>query len=483
MTSSMRSILVVDGNQHERDRLEAVLRKRIGCVVLGADTPEQALQVLGGQDVCIVISDLFLPEKTGLEFLQKVHRLNPETLTIAAVPEGNRGIVVEVLRYGVFSYINSPYDLEEAVIVAARGLAFQESQSQKVPRRARFRKSDGFNGIIGQSPKMLSLFNMVEKVAEDGESTVLVQGESGTGKELVARALHSLSPRMGKNFVPVNCAAIPEDLLESELFGYVKGAFTGANQSKMGRIQYADGGTLFLDEIGDMKPSLQAKLLRVLQEKEFEPVGGVKPVSVNVRVVAATHRNLEKAVAENVFREDLYYRLSVVPLNIPPLRDRCEDIPLLIEKFMRSFNRNKKIGLKGFEKEAIAALTSYPWPGNVRELENLIQRLVILHGGESAGLAELPEKYVAHLDIALPVAPVESEPQDPPALYPDPGVSWSEEGIDFNALVSDFEDRLILQALNITDGNKKEAARLLNLKRTTLLEKIKKKQLTGISAD
>ncbi len=340
-----------------------------------------------------------------------------------------------------------------------------------------FRKSDGFEGIIGSSLRMQKLFRIIDQVAEDGESTVLIQGESGTGKELVARAIHARGPRRERNFVPVNCAAIPDDLLESELFGYVKGAFTGATQNKMGRIQYAAGGTLFLDEIGDMKPALQAKLLRVLQEKEYEPVGGVKPIPVDVRIVAATHRDLEKLVAEGKFREDLYYRLSVIPLQIPPLRDRREDIPLLLESFTKVFNRGKKHPLAGFTEAAVQALLTYPWPGNVRELENLVQRMVVLHGGETVDLDDLPAKYTAHM-----TSPVDTrQRQDavdghlsPIALHE---AIWNGDGINFNDLVDGLERQLISQALARTGGNKKEAARLLNLKRTTLIEKIKKKQI------
>jgi transcriptional regulator with PAS, ATPase and Fis domain len=336
-----------------------------------------------------------------------------------------------------------------------------------------FRKSDGFEGIIGNSLKMQRLFKLIEKIADDGESTVLIQGESGTGKELVARAIHNRGPRNANNFVPINCAAIPDDLLESELFGYVKGAFTGAAQNKMGRIQYATGGTLFLDEIGDMKPSLQAKLLRVIQEKEYEPVGGVKPIPVDVRIVAATHRDLEQLVNEGLFREDLYYRLSVVPLNLPPLRDRREDISVLLEAFARSFNRGKKQTLNGFEEKALEALLSYSWPGNVRELENLIQRLVVLHGGEVVSFDDLPPKYTAHYMkpcTRTTRTAVSAEPATPISL-------WHDDGVNFNEIVDGIERQLISQALARTGGNKKEAARLLNLKRTTLIEKIKKKEM------
>ncbi len=335
---------------------------------------------------------------------------------------------------------------------------------------------------------MQRLFNLIGKLADDDIGTVLIHGESGTGKELVAKAIHAHSPRGGHHFVPVNCAAIPDDLLESELFGYIKGAFTGATGSKIGRIEYANGGTLFLDEIGDMKPVLQAKLLRVLQEREFEPVGGLKPIPVDVRVIAATHCNLEQMVADGRFREDLYYRLSVVPISIPPLRERTEDIPLLIEYFIKILGKNKKNPLLGFNRNALHSLANFSWRGNVRELENLVQHMTILHGGSLVSPNDLPEKYrnalppvPSNRQSSQPQPENDAPPPDQPFIFSSTSTRteeiWPESGIDFNALVNDFETQLIVQALKMTQGNKKEAARLLNLKRTTLLEKIKKKEL------
>lgn len=354
--------------------------------------------------------------------------------------------------------------------------------------------SDSFYGIIGRCECMRLLFKLIGKLAEDDLSTVLIQGESGTGKELVAKAIHAHSPRNCKNFVPVNCAAIPDDLLESELFGYTKGAFTGASGSKVGRIEYADGGSLFLDEIGDMKPTLQAKLLRVLQEREFEPVGGLKPIPVDVRVIAATHCNLEEMVSQGTFREDLYYRLSVIPVAIPPLRDRREDIPLLIDYFIKTIGKNRKKSLQGFDLAAMQTLRNYYWRGNVRELENLVLHMTILYGGASVSHTDLPEKYRNGMDDQA--GGIGSAQQNAaPSFQAQPNVSspeqlmlfsstaatpeelWTETGVDFNTLVNDFETQLIIQALKMTQGNKKEAAKILNLKRTTLLEKIKKKEL------
>ncbi len=467
MQDSLRSILLVSDDPSKREELAVLLRDRSDCLVLEAKTPAEALEIALNEEICVLLTDLFLPQKKGIELLKKIRNANPQVVTLTGVPADDRTGQVEALKAGAFFCINKPYNPEEVVLATSRAFSHYELLTDSEPRGRKIRKTEGFHGIIGNSSKMQHLFKCIEQIAKEGTASVLILGESGTGKELVARAVHAHGPRRGKNFVPVNCAAIPEDLLESELFGYVKGAFTGAAQSKMGRIQYSNGGTLFLDEIGDMKPSLQAKLLRVIQEKEFEPVGGIKPVSVDMRIVAATHRNLEKAVEDGLFREDLYYRLNVVPVTIPPLRERKEDVPLLIERFIAIVNRNKKQGLKGFSPTAIEALLSYPWPGNVRELENLVQRMAIFHAGNNVGLKDLPEKYQQGR---------KEEPQDDMIDFADEQVTFNSEGIDFNSTVSRFENKLIHHALTLTGGNKREAAKLLNLKRTTLIEKIKRKK-------
>jgi DNA-binding NtrC family response regulator len=468
MFYSLRSVLLVNDNEVERNQLAGALRKAIDCTVLEADSPAQALEILAEEDVSILLTNLFPPDNAGLQLLQDTAKLNAQVVVMVGVPATDRQMALEVLKCGAFFSLNMPYCQEEVIIAASRALQFHDLMTKGEVRGRKLRKSDGFHGIIGQSTRMRKLFGYIEKLASEGDTSVLILGESGTGKELVARAIHAHGPRSQKNFVPVNCAAIPEDLLESELFGYVKGAFTGANQAKMGRVQYADGGTLFLDEIGDMKPALQAKLLRVLQEKEYEPVGGIKPVPVDVRILAATHRDLEKAVAEGTFREDLYYRLNVIPLRIPPLRERRDDIPLLIERFITIFNRKKKQGFHGFEHNALEALLRYPWPGNVRELENLIQRMAIFFPGQKVALDDLPEKY---RPADYQAAPQEEADASGPSLVLD------DNGIDFNRVVNHFENQLIQQALDLTAGNKREAARLLNLKRTTLIEKLKRKNL------
>jgi DNA-binding NtrC family response regulator len=465
MNEKLRSVLLVEASALQREELAGRLRKEIDCVVHAVGSADEAVEILAGGEVCVLIIGLDLALYEGLPLHKFVMSHHSQVLVLPVVPLGNQQKIAEVLQSGAYSYINAPYNFTEAVIVTARTLYFYDLLFHQEKRGAKVRKSDGFYGIIGKSRQMEEIYDLIGKLAEDS-STVLIQGESGTGKELVARALHTHSHRSLKNFVPINCAAIPEDLLESELFGYRKGAFTGALLTKIGHIQYADGGTLFLDEIGDMQPNLQAKLLRVIQDRTFVPVGGLEPVPVDVRIIAATHRDLEAQVAAGQFREDLYYRLSVIPLIMPPLRERQGDIPLLLDKFTQIFNRNRTSRLQGFTPEALAALRLYPWPGNVRELENLVQRLVVLHGGRTVGLNELPAKYLPpQTPLLSAAAPTLTE------------IDFGAEGIDFDAAIRDLEEKLILKALQVTDGNKKEAARLLHLNRTTLLEKIKKKGL------
>jgi transcriptional regulator with PAS, ATPase and Fis domain len=309
--------------------------------------------------------------------------------------------------------------------------------------------------IIGSSPSLNEVFRLIGKVS-DSDSTILIRGESGTGKELIAKMVHRQSHRALKSFIAVNCGALPEGLLESELFGHVKGAFTGALYSRKGRFELADQGTIFLDEVGDMSPRLQIKLLRVLQEQVFEPVGMSQSVKVNVRIISATHQDLEKAVEEKIFREDLYYRLNVIPIVMPPLRDRVLDIPLLSEHFLKKFNRQKRKKVAGFSVETMNILCKYLWPGNVRELENLIERLVILKGEGTILDCDLPTRYLtprsANHSLILPC-----------------------DGIDLNRAIDEMEGDLIDQALMRTGGNRNKAASLLRLKRTTLVEKLKRR--------
>ena len=344
-------------------------------------------------------------------------------------------------------------------MVIQRALEFQRLHHENVSLRKQLKAKYKFDNIISDNEKMQAIFTQVEKVA-DTDSTVLIYGESGTGKELIARALHYNSYRQDKPLVPINCGAIPEDLLESELFGHERGAFTGAIAQRLGRFELANGGTIFLDEIGELRPSLQVKILRVLQEREFERVGGTRTIKVDVRILAATNKNLEDLVARQQFRDDLFWRLNVIPITLPPLRDRLSDIPLLMAHFIARFNAEKKQRLTGVTPEALQMLQSYHWPGNVRELENTVERIAILKGIGMIMPEDLPEK-IARPSLSRIV----------------PGVTIPDDGIDFDAMVEAFEKQLLMQALVKASGVKSKAANLLRMNRTTLVEKVKKLRL------
>lgn len=389
---------------------------------------------------------------------------------------------INATKRGVFHYLTKPFDLDGLAKLIVEGFAqrlkvivksdLTEYQLPEIEKSATSRlevvkleeikEGDVFQGLVGKSAVMHQVFERILKIAQSA-STVLVTGESGTGKELVARAIHRLSPRYNRNLVSVNCGAIPGELLESELFGHVKGAFTGAVANRRGRFELAHEGTIFLDEIGDMAKHLQVKILRVLQAKQIELVGSSETMNVNCRVIAATHRDLDKAVAEGKFREDLYYRLNVIPVRIPSLKERKEDIPLLISYFLKKFVSADKSNMIEFSRKAFDLLVNYEWPGNVRELENMIERLVILKGGQVIIPQDLPSKV--YQDNPLRDASYKS-------MFDLP-----EEGVELKQVLSDIEDSLIIQAINRTSGNKNKASRLLGLNRTTLIEKIKKKNL------
>ncbi|MBU2550723.1 MAG: sigma-54 dependent transcriptional regulator [Proteobacteria bacterium] len=360
------------------------------------------------------------------------------------------------LRAGAYDYLPLPLDENEFSDCLERILE-EEAEPAGLPPAGPV--PGRFDHIVGQSQAIRSVFRLVEKVA-DTDSTVMIYGESGTGKELIARALHQHSRRRDMPLIPVNCGAIPEELLESELFGHEKGAFTSAIRMRIGRFEMASGGTIFLDEIADMSPKLQVKILRVLQEQQFERIGGSKTINVDIRVITATNKNLRQAMEHGRFREDLFYRLNVIPMTVPPLRERQADIPLLIEHFLHQFHLNKGSRAKSIDHETMARLMAYPWPGNIRELENLVERMVILAENETLTVVDLPAR-IREAVAAPGQAPVEIP----------------EEGIDFNQVVSDFEDQLLLQALEKAGWVKNKAANLLKLNRTTLVEKLKKKKI------
>jgi DNA-binding NtrC family response regulator len=416
-----------------------------------------------------VLADIKMPGINGLELVRQIHEFAPDLPCIVVTGFGSPESSVEALKAGAYWYLEKPFDQGHLDVVRRlveqaieHGRLKSENRLLQGQLRAKYR----FENIVGSSAALRNVLDTVSKVAMT-ESTVLITGESGTGKELVARAIHFNSKRADKMFVTVNCGAIPEELLESELFGHVRGAFTNAVANREGRFSIAHGGTIFLDEIGDMSSTLQVKLLRVLQDRTFEPVGSSKTQSVDVRVIAATNQDLEDAIAERRFREDLFYRLNVIPIVVPPLRERRDDIPLLAQHFLNVANEGRGSEAVEFSAGVIERLASFDWPGNVRELENVVERLVALCSGREIVEADLP------MSLRASAPPPPATPQIPP------------QGLSFREVVDQFESDLILQALEITHGNKNRAAQLIRMNRTTMLEKMKKKgvKFDGSSRD
>ncbi|MBJ20737.1 MAG: sigma-54-dependent Fis family transcriptional regulator [bacterium] len=455
------TILVVDDEELYRRAIERILHRVGHQVAMAADATE-ALQVIASVRVDLVLCDIQMPGINGLELVRQIHELEPDLPCIVMTGYNTPENSLEALKAGAFWYLEKPFEQERLDVVrqlVEKAIEFGRLKSNNRHLQRQLRSRHKFDSIIGKSSSLGRTLAIVEKVA-DTESTVLITGESGTGKELVARALHYNSRRSERPLITVNCGAIPEELLESELFGHVKGAFTNAVSHREGRFAAANGGTIFLDEIGDMSPNLQVKLLRVLQERTFEPVGSSKTVKVEVRVIAATHQNLPNLIEAGRFREDLFYRLNVLPIEVPPLRKRIDDLPLLVHHFLDIARQERGSRIQSVTDEAMQRLMDYHWPGNVRELENLTERLTILIGEGDIELEDLP-------------AQVLSEPTTQ---------AWAPRvpstGLDFNTVVGRFESELIEQALDHTHWNKNRAAGLLGLNRTTLIEKIKKRGIT-----
>jgi DNA-binding NtrC family response regulator len=407
-----------------------------------------------------------------MELLRRAQRIDAELPVVMITAHGTVDNAVEALKTGAFDYLTKPFDQVEVRTIVAKALRTRDLSAAEASRPFHEIPVEGARyGIIGQSPSILDLYAVLDRVA-DTPTTVLITGESGTGKELVARALHESSSRRDKSFIKVNCAAIPKDLMESELFGYERGAFTGAVGSKPGRFELASAGTLFLDEIGSIPVEMQVKLLRALQESEFERVGGVRTIRVDVRLIAATNSDLKKEIAQGSFREDLYYRLNVVPIRLPSLRERASDIPLLVMHFIRKFNARLKKEVDGVEPAALARLVSYPWPGNIRELENVIERAVLFCDGQELRFSDLPGEVQGSAAVVASAASSASTPQPPPSSEPS---AASSDGLkeQVKAAMSRLERELIVRALEQTNGNVTHAARLLKISRKGLQLKMK----------
>jgi len=462
MLPERKQILVVDDEPNLRRVLSALLA-RDHYDVHTAEDGEQALAILNEHHIDMVVTDLRMPKIDGMELLRRVRAMDEELPVVIITAHGTVDNAVEALKTGAFDYITKPFDQTEVRTIVKKALRTRDLAAAEATPQTESIVGERF-GIIGTSSAIKDLYAVIERVA-DTPTTALVTGESGTGKELVARALHENSSRRDKPFIKVNCAAIPRDLMESELFGYERGAFTGAVGSKPGRFELAHGGTLFLDEIGTIPIEMQVKLLRSLQESEFERVGGIKTIRVDVRLVAATNSDLRREIELGTFRDDLYYRLNVVPIRLSPLRERAEDIPLLVRHFLSKFNTRLNKNILGISTEAEAALTSYPWPGNIRELENVIERAVLFADSNQIEVGDLSP------ELRESMAPRPRASVTPPALEAGTSVEGLKEQV--KAAMSRLERELIQRALDQTAGNVTHAARLLKISRKGLQLKMK----------
>jgi len=453
----MAKVLVVEDESNLRKVLATMLR-RTGYEVTIAEDGEQGLAEFTKNGADIVVTDMVMPKLGGMDLLKAVNAAEPDVPVIIITAHGTVDSAVEAIKAGAFDYITKPFDQSELQAVIAKA-AKTHDIAQAAPR------TDGKDrpAMVGTSAQMQEIFKIIERVA-DTPSTVLITGESGTGKELIASALHEGSSRRSHPLIRINCAAIPKDLLESELFGYERGAFTGAVTSKPGRFELADGGTLFLDEIGEIPVEMQVKLLRALQESEFERVGGIKTTRVDVRLIAATNRDLQKDIEAGRFRNDLYYRLNVVPIVLPPLRERQGDIPFLARHFVEKYNKKLNKRFDGFDDEALVALQAYPWPGNIRELENLVERILLFADGPKVKVKDLPE----HI-FSVPRAS-----SGTPAPLPEGAISTEGSLKDIVKMrAAALEKDLIVKALDETGGNVTRAAKKLQISRKSLQTKMK----------
>lgn len=451
------SILVIDDDPSGRQALTLLL-KGCGYAVREAADAATAIQAINSNKFQLILCDLHLPDKNGISILKHARTISPKTEVIMLTGYASAETAVLAMKEGAFDYITKPVNFDELKLLIAKALEKQQLVSENSYLRKQLTGRFEFGNIVGVSPAMKTIFEQMKRIAKT-DSTVLITGESGTGKELAARALHCNGLRKDKPFIAFNCGAIPETLLESELFGHVRGAFTGAIKDKPGKFETANYGTIFLDEIGTMPMLLQTKLLRVLQEQEVEPVGSNKSIKLNVRVISATNSNLEQMVKQGSFREDLYYRLNVIPLHLPPLRERKEDIMPLIERFMEKFSRHVPQRKMSINKKALELLEQYEWPGNVRELENMVERMIALSDGNVITIEDIPLQILQQEQFNV---------QKTQIYLP-------EKGLDLMATMQQIEHELIEKALKRCNGVKARAAAMLGIKRTTLVEKLRKK--------
>ncbi|AKJ64021.1 sigma-54-dependent transcriptional regulator [Kiritimatiella glycovorans] len=441
-------VLIVDDEKNTRDGLARALRGDYR--ILLADSGESALEILDEESIDVLLADIRMPGMDGITLMQRALAKQDGLTCILLTAYGSIEKAVEAMKRGAHDFLTKPVHLDRLELVLSRALESRRMQTENRALREQLDTKYGLESIIGQSEPMQRIFDKIRQVAPS-RATVLIQGESGTGKELVARALHRLSPRAQGPFVPVHCAALSSNLLESELFGHEKGAFTGAVERRRGRFERADGGTLFLDEIAEIDPSIQVKILRVLEQRAFERVGGTESVEVDTRLLTATNRDLTEEVEKGAFREDLFYRLDVVSITVPPLRERAADIPLLLNHFLQQFSGENGKRIEGFTQDAAELLSRYEWPGNVRELRNAVENMVVMSRGEKLGVRDVPPKIRAQVDPARAQA------------------GGGEAGA---GSLRDMEMRMILRALKETQGNRTKAAEQLGISRRTMHRKL-----------
>lgn len=454
----MEKILIVDDEAFIRENLERIIAED-GYRPISTESPEEAIRIVAEEEISLVLLDLNLGSSSGLDVLKTMREVDPEILVIIITGYGTVESAVEALKIGAYDYIKKPFKADAIHLIVKLAL---ETQNLRRKVKHLSRDSDGIN-MVGNSPQLMNIFQQIREVAKHESATVLITGDSGTGKELVAQAIHNLSPRSHQPFIEINCGSLPFNLLETELFGHERGAFTDAKNRKIGLFEEADGGSIFLDEIGEMDISLQVKLLRVLEDRKIRRLGGSRNIDINVRIIAATNADLRGALERKEFREDLYYRLNVFPIHIPPLRDRREDIPILLEYFLQQFSTEFNKSIRGFSREAVDLVMRYHWPGNVRELRNVVERICIMTNVEKILPAHLPHEIWG-----------ESPQSEMPFEYEIPP-----EGIVLDDVVGQVEKELVEKAFKITGGNVAKTARILNVPRGTLRYKLEKYQLTG----
>jgi DNA-binding NtrC family response regulator len=445
------TLLIVDDEKNAREGLARGLRRQYQ--VLTADCGTSALNILSTQPVDIMLSDIRMPGLDGVTMMQRALAIQPDMICLIMTAYGDVGTAVNAMRQGAVDFIPKPINLDQIELSLNRALSEQKIKAENRQLKQQLHHKFGLENIIGESPAMQEVFDTIRQVAPS-RATVLIQGESGTGKELVAKALHQLSPRSNGAFVPVHCAALSSNLLESELFGHERGAFTGASEQRKGRFELSDGGSLFLDEIGEIDPATQVKILRVLEERRFERVGGIKSIDVDTRLITATNRDLLDMVKEGTFREDLFYRLDVVSIQLPPLRERASDIPLLLKHYLKIFAKENAKEIGGFTPDATELLTAYPWPGNVRELRNVVENMVVMTRNDRLGAREVPSKIKQH-----------SGTKNGAIQFPVGGT------------LAEMEREMILQTLAAHGDNRTQAAEQLGISRRTLHRKLNEYEL------